>query len=324
MANAIFKDFDLTGFWNDSDYAFKKYVEAPFSAAILASVEQELGYKLPAAYVELMAVHNGGIPANTGFPTSEPTSWADDHIAITGLFGIGRTKTYSLCGEMGSQFMLDEWGYPAIGVCICDCPSAGHDMVMLDYSACGPQGEPTVVHVDQESDYTITYLAPNFESFIKGLVNEELYDTSAEKLQQDLERVQHGAFSPLLTELVSQQPATDFAAIIRNICRRLTSEKGFFALHADELSTLLYDVQFLLYSQAHHAISSAGFLEAYPNIIALAKGEFSTSGYAPGFIKGWFESRCTGGQLIASSAGGFVFSEAYEQDLRQRLQLYLP
>lgn len=33
--------------------------------------------------------------------------------------------------------MIDEWEYPAIGVAICDCPSAGHDMVFLDYRDCG-------------------------------------------------------------------------------------------------------------------------------------------------------------------------------------------
>jgi hypothetical protein len=323
MPATIFKDFDLAGFWAASDYALKEYVEAPFSAEMLASVEQELGYKLPAAYVALMQTQNGGIPVNTEFPTSEPTSWADDHIAITGLAGIGRTKTYSLCGELGSQFMLDEWGYPAIGVCICDCPSAGHDMVMLDYSACGPQGEPTVVHVDQEADYAITYLAPDFEAFIRGLVNEEVYDTSAADLQQDLARVQHGAFSPLLTELIARQPGTDFGAIIRAISHQLTTEKGFFALHADELSTLLYDVQFLLYSQAQAVTSKAAYAAIYPSIIALADGEFSTGGYAPGFIEDWFDKRLAEGKITtASSSGHLTLSEAYEHDLRQQLAQY--
>jgi hypothetical protein len=48
--------------------------------------------------------------------------------------------------------------------------SAGHDMIFLDYSDCGPEGEPCVVHIDQESDYEITYLADDFASFVRGLV----------------------------------------------------------------------------------------------------------------------------------------------------------
>lgn len=322
MADAIFKGFDLTNFWDDSDYALKEYVEAPFTAEGLTAIEQELGYKLPAAYVALMRTHNGGIPVNTRFPTNEATSWADDHVAITGILGIGRTKANSLCGEFGSPFMIEEWGYPAIGVYICDCPSAGHDMVLLDYSACGPQGEPTVAHVDQEADYAITYLAPDFETFIRGLVNDEVYDTSAEDLAHDLHRVQNGPFSPLLTELLAKQPTTDFGPIIRTICHRLTVEKGFFALHADELSTLLYDVQFLLYSQAQPVTSKAAYLKAYPNIIALAGGEFSTGGYAPGFIEDWFDKRSAEGQIAADSSGHLAFTQAAEHALRQQLQHY--
>ena len=40
-------------------------------------------------------------------------------------------------------------------------------MIFLDYRACGPQGEPAVVHVDQENDYKITHLADSFEEFTK-------------------------------------------------------------------------------------------------------------------------------------------------------------
>ena len=124
-----------------------------------------------------MKQHNGGIPVNTCFPTDEPTSWAEDHVAITGIMGIGNEKDYSLCGDLGSQFMIDEsGGYPSIGVAICDCPSAGHDMIFLDYRECGPQGEPKVVHIDQENDYKITYLADNFEEFICNLMNDEAFD----------------------------------------------------------------------------------------------------------------------------------------------------
>ena len=171
-----FEGFDLTNFWDDNWYALKEYVSDPPSDELIASVEEELGYKLPAAYIWLMKQHNGGIPVNTCYPCDEPTCWAEDHVAITGIFGIGREKSCSLCGELGSQFMIDEWEYPAIGVAICDCPSAGHDMIFLDYRACGPQGEPAVVHVDQENDYKITHLADSFEEFVRGLEHESLYD----------------------------------------------------------------------------------------------------------------------------------------------------
>ena len=69
--------------------------------------------------------------------------------------------------------MKDDWGYPDIGVAICDTPSAGHEMIFLDYRECGRQGEPKVVHIDQELDYEITLLADNFEDFIRGLVDSE-------------------------------------------------------------------------------------------------------------------------------------------------------
>ena len=182
-----FEGFDLTNFWDDNWYALKEYVSDPPSDELIASVEEELGYKLPASYIWLMKQHNGGIPVNTCYPCDEPTCWAEDHVAITGIFGIGREKIYSLCGELGSQFMIDEWEYPAIGVAICDCPSAGHDMIFLDYRACGPQGEPAVVHVDQENDYKITHLADSFEEFIRGLEHESLYDLDedAEDLDEE-------------------------------------------------------------------------------------------------------------------------------------------
>lgn len=171
----VFKSFDFTGFWNDCEYAKEEYIDKPPSDELILEIEQELGYKLPESYIWLMKQHNGGIPVNTRFPTNEPTSWADDHIAITGIMGIGREKTYAICSGLGSRFMIEEWGYPDIGVAICDCPSAGHDMVFLDYRECGPQGEPKVVHIDQEDDYHIVPLADTFETFICGLVGEDKF-----------------------------------------------------------------------------------------------------------------------------------------------------
>lgn len=95
---------------------------------------------------------------------------------MCGILGIGREKGYSLAGARGSHFWIDEWGYPAIGVYFASCPSAGHDMIAFDYRDCGHDGEPRVVHVDQEDDYQITVLAPDFVTFVQSLRPEEDYD----------------------------------------------------------------------------------------------------------------------------------------------------
>ena len=57
-----FEGFDFTGFWDDCDYALKAYVCDPPTDQLIAEIEQELGYKLPASYIWLMKQHNGGIP----------------------------------------------------------------------------------------------------------------------------------------------------------------------------------------------------------------------------------------------------------------------
>jgi hypothetical protein len=172
----VFGDFEITDFWGPSEYAIKEYVGRPLDDATVRAVEQQLGYKLPASYLELMRFQNGGIPRKTNHRTKERTSWSHDHIAITGIYSVGSEKTYSLCGPFGSKFWAQEWGYPSIGVYFANCPSAGHDMVCLDYSECGRTGEPRVVHIDQEWDYKVVVVAPNFESFVRGLEDESAFE----------------------------------------------------------------------------------------------------------------------------------------------------
>jgi len=171
----IYGDFDLTDFWEESDDANREYVDAPPDQQTIDAVQARLGYRLPAAYIELSRHQNGGILRKNSIRSPSPTTWAEDHFAITGIYSIGSRKTYSLCGECGSAVFVKE-GYPDIGVYFADCPSAGHDMVGLDYRNCGPHGEPSVVHVDQELDYRITLLAETFERFIRGLCPEDAFD----------------------------------------------------------------------------------------------------------------------------------------------------
>ncbi|MFG0215921.1 SMI1/KNR4 family protein [Brevibacillus porteri] len=314
-----FSNMSLEDFWDDSEYAKKEYLSEPPTGELIASIEEELGYKLPASYLALMKQQNGGIPKNTCFPTEDPTSWAEDHIAITGILGIGREKSYSLCGDLGSQFMIEDWGYPDIGVVICDCPSAGHDVVMLDYRACGRDGEPEVIHVDQESDYEITFLAENFEAFIRGLVSEEEYDTSEDDKEAALYKVAHGKFSSLLEELCT--PVSEVEQIdqkIRSICTRIVEEKGYFSFHADELSYLMYDVQFWLYTKSYPDTSREQYLAVYEKMIAFG-GEFGQGGYAPGWISEWLDRRKKEGRIVQEN-GHIRFTDQFAAEVIQQLR----
>ena len=104
--NTIYGDLNVPGFWKDSDYANEEYVGDSLTDEMVKSVEDELGYKLPQSYIELMRYQNGGMPKRTNHRTNEPTSWANDHIAISGIFGLDRKKHCSLCGTVGSQFWI--------------------------------------------------------------------------------------------------------------------------------------------------------------------------------------------------------------------------
>lgn len=316
----IFDNFDLANFWdNSSEWARESYVGEKVTDELIRSTESELGYRLPASYLELMRSQNGGMTHRDCFPTEQRTTWSHNHVAISGILGIGRDKTYSLCGSIGSSFMIEEWGYPEIGVCICNCPSAGHDMIMLDYSKCGPTGEPEVVHVDQEWDYKITFLAKNFEEFIRGLVPSSVYDTSEQDLIDALKKIDHGSFSSTLTKLIADSGEPMFGPLIRKLCRDKTNDFGAFALHADETSQTVYDLLFYLYSATNVVRDKESYFKIYPDIIVFGDGDFSTKGYAPSFIEGWFDERVASKKIVDVTGVGLKFSDEYMMLVRQKL-----
>jgi SMI1-KNR4 cell-wall len=160
----------MTAFWDDSE----EFRGPPLTDQMVRDAESQLHYKLPKAYVALLMENNGGTPVKTCFPTSTPTSWAPDHIAISGIVGIGGEWGID-SPTLGSEAMIREWGYPAIGIVVCQCPSAGHEAVMLDYSVSGNQGEPRVVYVEARSPPRVTVLSASFESFIADLMDEATY-----------------------------------------------------------------------------------------------------------------------------------------------------
>lgn len=164
-------DVNLADFWDDSDPAAEQYKMAPPTDGLISSVEEELVFKLPGFYVHMMKQHNGGVPRKRNFPISGAGSAGQGSITISGILGIGREKSLSLCGSTGSRHIIEQGGYPEIGVVIATCPS-DTEIVMLDYRESGNDGIPEVVHVDKANGNKITRLAPSFEAFIGGLSSE--------------------------------------------------------------------------------------------------------------------------------------------------------
>ena len=115
-------------FWANNEYAQKYYIGTIPTDKQVEEIERELGYKLPQSYIALIKQCNGGEPINKCFPTKLRLLWANNHIAISGIMGIDKDKPYSLCGEMGSRFWIEEWGYPTIGIAICTT-LLRHDMI---------------------------------------------------------------------------------------------------------------------------------------------------------------------------------------------------
>lgn len=154
----------------DDPFEDDSYYTGPrLGAEQVRHAELSLGVRLPKSYVELLFVRNGGVPRRRCCPTDFSTSWAPNHIQISAIRGIGGEWGIDSDSGLGSSEMVAEWGYPNVGVVICDMPSAGHDAVMLDYSESGPQGEPAVVYVDD--DRIPRRIADSFGDFLMRLVS---------------------------------------------------------------------------------------------------------------------------------------------------------
>ncbi len=175
--------------WSDFFDASTHYTGPPLTDAMVASAERTLGYALPASYLQLLRVKNGGCPRCQCHPTGG-THWSNNHVRVVTIFGI--------CGQwgidseqFGTRHMIRQAGLPEIGIVVGWTPTAGHDAIMLDYSACGPQGEPRVVHVDREDDASAV-LATTFEEFLRSLVDCQRYDEACQRaLEEHRRRSQH-------------------------------------------------------------------------------------------------------------------------------------
>lgn len=68
---------------------------------------------------------------------------------------------------------INEWEYPNIGIPFGETQSAGLDMYFMDFSVVDANGEPRIVHIDNEADNSIDVVADNLEDFLTKIYNNE-------------------------------------------------------------------------------------------------------------------------------------------------------
>ena len=127
---------------------------------MIVKAEAKLKIKLPKKYIEILKQQNGGVIKFDSLPTEVLTSWADDHVNVDHILGIGEDS-----GILESGYLIKEWDLPKNIVLI---SGDGHSWIALDYRK--TKEEPPIIYIDVDDDQIIN-LSPNFETFLKGLTN---------------------------------------------------------------------------------------------------------------------------------------------------------
>ena len=144
--------------WQDDNY----YKLSPLTDKVVENAEKKLKVKLPKSYIKPLKEQNGGYINYNSFPSSVPTSWAEDHIHIDHILGVGEKD-----GILQSGYLIKEWRLPKNIVLFF---GDGHSWVAFDYR--NTKEEPPVIYIDADSEQVIE-LAPNFDTFLNGLYVEE-------------------------------------------------------------------------------------------------------------------------------------------------------
>lgn len=153
---------NMTEFW-DSNY----YNNSPLTDKMIKQAESELGVKLPDTFLDLLKIQNGGYTKGFAFPMAVKTTWSDNHVPLTELFGIVINKeSDSAHNIMLSEYMIREWGLPEKQVLL---TGDGHWWITLDYR----HGDtPSIRWIDCECGEDI-HVANSFDEFYNGLVSED-------------------------------------------------------------------------------------------------------------------------------------------------------
>lgn len=140
-------------------------ITSPATAEECARTEAALGVTLPPALLAVLRVRNGGqIRLSSLKLTPEGRKkYGRKRYSFTRLAGVHPTDSDGLTQQ--TALARQEWDLPAG---LIPLGGDGHSWCCLDYRACGPTGEPSVVHIDLDEAQEFT-LAPTFAEFISGL-----------------------------------------------------------------------------------------------------------------------------------------------------------
>ncbi|MBM7690745.1 hypothetical protein JOC77_000148 [Peribacillus deserti] len=145
--------------WRDDTDEFKL---EPLTDEMVKKAEEELKVKLPESYIKILKEQNGGYINYDSHPSDTPNSWADDHVNVEHILGIGEEN-----GILESAYLIEEWDLPKNVVLV---TGDGHSWIALDYR--NTKVDPPVIFIDVDLEL-IFELAPNFESFLNGLTTWE-------------------------------------------------------------------------------------------------------------------------------------------------------
>jgi hypothetical protein len=139
----------------------------PLTDEMIRETEAQLGVKLPESYLEIMQEHNGGVLRFNIHPA--PANYDEKCIYVHPLDSIDPTNPF--CFILGSEYLCIEWEMP-LGLVL--LAGNGHTWVALDYRNWEPDEEPPVVYVNNISENEVYPLAPDFATFLDGLLDDNL------------------------------------------------------------------------------------------------------------------------------------------------------
>ncbi|MEK3710077.1 SMI1/KNR4 family protein [Bacillus sp. FSL K6-1005] len=223
----------MSKIWKNSDY--DPFRLKDIREEEIKKIEKKLKLNLPEVYKKLIIQQNGGLIHFNAFPTDQETSWADDHIEVDHIRGLGKDL-----GILESEYLIKEWGLPQRLLLI---QGDGHNWVALDYRQTNQN--PPVHYFDFElnNDFKIS---DSFGEFLS-----KLYIHEYEEVQDD----ENADFDQIYS-INSDDPD----AIQKEEVEKILANKNPMEIHRISLFPIqsVEDLEWLLNNIKHNAIGTEG------------------------------------------------------------------